>query len=270
MAESSDHADGDKTNPINNGASEQPASSDFEANAAGSESGSASDDFHQNLHKNLPMVLSPKLGAGEDETVEEPATSEEEPAAEAAAAPPPSQSSRFLQLAATVAFIAAFSSFVGAVSGTGFAHFYALNTTASAPVAQASGDATALQQMKSEIASLKAEVDATMRGTNGQYSKIADRLDRLDQHFASADITGSIASSAVPEPVQPKITDRILQDWAVRDVQNGRALIESRTGGIFDVGAGSVLPGVGRVDSIKRQDGQWLVLTARGTITSGH
>jgi hypothetical protein len=109
-----------------------------------------------------------------------------------------------------------------------------------------------------------------MRGTNGQYSKIADRLDRIDQHFASADVTGSIASSNAPEPVQPKITDRILQDWAVRDVQNGRALVESRTGGIFDVGAGSVLPGVGRVDSIKRQDGQWLVLTARGTITSGH
>ena len=110
-----------------------------------------------------------------------------------------------------------------------------------------------------------------MRGTNGQYSKIADRLDRLDQHFASAaDMTGSIASSTAAESTQPKINDRILQNWAVRDVQNGRALVESRFGGIFDVGAGSVLPGVGRVDSIKRQDGQWLVLTARGTITSGH
>jgi hypothetical protein len=264
MAESSDHADGDKTDPINNGASEPPAGPDFEASAAGS----ASDEF-QNLHKNLPMVLSPKLGAGEDETVEEPAQPEEEPAAEAATAPSSSQSSRFLQLAATVAFIAAFSSFVGAVSGTAFARFYSLNT-ASAPAAQTSADAAALQQVKAELASLKAEVDATMRGTNGQYSKIADRLDRLDQHFASADVTGSIASSTAPEPVQPKIADRILQDWAVREVQNGRALVESRLGGIFDVGAGSVLPGVGRVDSIKRQDGQWLVLTARGTITSGH
>lgn len=268
MAESSDHADGDKTNPINNGANEPPASSGFEAGAAGSETGSAGDDFHQSLHKNLPMVLSPKLGAGEDETVEEPGKSEEETAAEAATASS-SQSSRFLQLAATVAFIAAFSSFVGAVSGTAFSHFYSLNTT-SAPVALAAADATALQQMKAELASLKAEVDTTMRGTNGQYSKIADRLDRLDQHFASADVTGSIASSTGPEPVQPKIADRILQDWAVRDVQNGRALVESRSGGMFDVGAGSVLPGVGRVDSIKRQDGQWLVLTARGTITSGH
>jgi hypothetical protein len=267
MAESSDHADGDKTDPINNSANEPK----LEASASEAETGSATGDFH----KNLPMVLSPKLGAGEDETVEEP--TEEEPTAEAAAAAPSSsQSTRFLQLAATVAFIAAFSSFVGAVSGTAFSRFYSLNTT-STPVAQASADATALQQMRAELAALKTEVDATMRGTNGQYSKIADRLERIDQHFASAgDVTGSIASSAstnsstAPEPVQPKIADRILQDWQVREVQNGRALIESRFGGIFDVGAGSVLPGVGRVDSIKRQDGQWIVLTARGTITSGH
>ena len=212
------------------------------------------------------MVLSPKLGAGDDETVEETA---EKPAEEpAAAAPAPASTSRFLQLAATVAFIAAFSSFVGSVSGAGFAHYYDAAVPGSVHVAT---DSTALQQMKTELAALKAEVDTTMRGTNGQYSKIADRLDRLDQHFAAADTTGSIATSTstAPGPEQPKITDRILQDWVVQGVQNGRALIESRYGGVFDVGAGSILPGVGRIDSIKRQDGQWLVLTARGTITSG-
>ena len=263
MAESPDHADGDKTDPINHGVNDPSATPEAGAGAEAS--------ANRDPHKNLPMVLSPKLGAGEDETVEEPA--EETVKEAAAAAPSPTQSSRFLQLAATVAFIAAFSSFVGAVSGAGFAHLYN-PSTAAAPSVQVSSDTTALQQMKSELAALKAEVDTTMRGTNGQYSKIADRLDRLDQHFASADTTGSIASSTAsstaPEPTQPKITDRILQDWAVRDVQNGRALIESRFGGVFDVGAGSILPGVGRVDSIKRQDGQWLVLTARGTITSGH
>jgi hypothetical protein len=52
-------------------------------------------------------------------------------------------------------------------------------------------------------------------------------------------------------------------------VQDGRALVESRYGGVFDVGAGSILPGLGRVDTIKRQDGHWVVLTARGTIMSG-
>jgi hypothetical protein len=258
MAESPDHADGDKTDPINKGANDPSVTS----GAEGGVSAAATSD----LHKNLPMVLSPKLGAGEDETVEEPAEEAAEEAA--AAAPSPTQSSRFLQLAATIAFIAAFSSFVGSVSGVGFAHFYYPNA-AVAPKVRLSADMAALQQMKSELVALKAEVDTTMRGTNGQYSKIADRLDRLDQHFASAETTGSIASSVAPGPTQPKIADRILQDWAVRDVQNGRALIESRYGGVFDVGAGSMLPGIGRVDSIKRQDGQWLVVTARGTITSG-
>jgi hypothetical protein len=264
MAESPDHADGEKVDPIKASMND---SSGSETPPAGDGGVSAGNEFHKDLTKNLPMVLSPKLGAGEDETVEETA---EKPAEETvAAAPAPANTSRFLQLAATVAFIAAFSAFVGSVSGSGFARLYLPAAPADAGV-QVSADTTALQQMKSELAALKATVDSTMRGTNGQYSKIADRLDRLDQHFASADTTGSIASSTAPAPEQPKITDRILQDWVVQGVQNGRALVESRFGGVFDVGAGSVLPGVGRVDSIKRQDGQWLVLTARGTITSAH
>jgi hypothetical protein len=265
MAESSDHADGEKVEPINNDAND-PSSTPEKAEEDGAASG---DGLHaEDPHRNLPMVLSPKLGAGDDEVDGETAEKPEDETPAAAASP--AHSSRFLQLAATVAFIAAFSSFVGSVSGAGFAHFYYPTATAGQNV-QVSADTTALQQLNGELAALKAEIDSTMRGTNGQYSKIADRLDRLDQHFASvsSDVTGSIASTAATESTQPKIADRILQDWAVRDVQNGRALIESRFGGIFDVGAGSILPGVGRVDSIKRQDGQWLVLTARGTITSG-
>jgi hypothetical protein len=38
---------------------------------------------------------------------------------------------------------------------------------------------------------------------------------------------------------------------------------------VFVVGTGGSLPGLGRVEAIKRQDGQWVVVTARGTITSG-
>jgi hypothetical protein len=268
MAESPDHADGEKVDPIKANTSD---SSGSEAPPDAGDGAPAESAFHKELPKNLPMVLSPKLGDGDDEAVEETA---EKPAEEAAAATAaPASSSRFLLLAATIAFIAAFSSFVGSVSGSGFAHFY-FPAVSAGGTAQASADTPALQQMKAELAALKADVDSTMRGTNGQYSKIADRLDRLDQHFASADTTGSIATSTntstAPTPEQPKITDRILQDWVVQDVQNGRALVESRFGGVFDVGTGSILPGVGRIDSIKRQDGQWLVLTARGTITSGH
>jgi hypothetical protein len=54
----------------------------------------------------------------------------------------------------------------------------------------------------------------------------------------------------------------------VQDVRGGRALVENRFGAIFDVAAGSILPGLGRVDAIKRQDNQWIVVTARGVIYS--
>jgi len=50
-------------------------------------------------------------------------------------------------------------------------------------------------------------------------------------------------------------------------VRRGRALVENSYGGVFAVAAGSTLPGLGVVESIKRQDGQWVVVTARGVIT---
>jgi hypothetical protein len=85
---------------------------------------------------------------------------------------------------------------------------------------------------------------------------------------ALAPPTQIAAADTVVPPELPKLSDRILPDWIVHDVRNGHALVESRYGGLFAVSAGSVLPGIGRVDMIKRQDGHWLVLTARGTITS--
>jgi hypothetical protein len=225
------------------------------------------------VDKNLPMVLAPKLGAGEDDVFEDVS----EPAAEAVTASPPAASPRFLLLAATVAFAASFGSFVGSVSGSGFVHY--LSPSASQPAtesASASDTSHTLKQQLADLAAIKANLDAASRSTTSQFAKLSDRLDHIDQHAAAAETTGSIAAatppasaSTVPAIEPAKSADRILPDWVVQDVQNGRALVESRNGGMFDVGAGSFLPGVGRIDSIKRQDGQWIVLTARGTITSG-
>ena len=60
----------------------------------------------------------------------------------------------------------------------------------------------------------------------------------------------------------------MLHEWVVQGVQNGRALVENRYGGMFYVAMGSILPGLGRVDAVKRQDGEWIVVTPRGVITS--
>jgi hypothetical protein len=220
--------------------------------------------------RNLPMVVAPRLGAGEDEEVDAAAGE----AADESVAPAAQGNSRhFTILAASVAFAATFGALVGSVSGSGMARFLY-------PTTPASGEeefGATIQAMKAqfaELSAIKSNLDTATRNANSQFAKIADRLDRLDQHTAAAaasETTGSIAttSNAPPATEPPKLTDRILADWIVQDVQNGRALVESRYGGIFDVGAGSVLPGIGSVETIKREGGQWVVVTARGLITSG-
>jgi hypothetical protein len=54
----------------------------------------------------------------------------------------------------------------------------------------------------------------------------------------------------------------------VRDVYRGVALLQSRAGGMVEVEAGDILPGLGRIDAVRRQDGHWVVITTRGTIAS--
>ncbi|WP_439396532.1 hypothetical protein ACRQ5Q_06350 [Bradyrhizobium sp. PMVTL-01] len=90
--------------------------------------------------------------------------------------------------------------------------------------------------------------------------------------------TGSISpaqvatASAVPAPVPAAPKTEVgrlptLEGWRLRDVANGGALIESRNG-LYEVYAGDPIPGVGRVDAIRRQDGRWVVVTTKGLIVA--
>jgi hypothetical protein len=229
---------------------------------------------------NLPAVVGPQLSAAAAETG---AGDESD---QTKTATPPPRSKRFIMLAASVAFAAGFGSFVGSVSGSGLARFIYPPPQAPAPTTGVENTIAAMREIKLEfaqVAALKASLDSAARTTTNQYAKIADRLDRLDQRSAAAAETTASLPAPIPavSPAQtaalvavtpsaepPSLNDRILQDWIVHDVPNGHALVESRHGGLFAVSTGSVLPGIGRVDMIKRQDGHWLVLTARGTITS--
>lgn len=80
------------------------------------------------------------------------------------------------------------------------------------------------------------------------------------------DVTGSIS----PLPVPPKTeVGRLptVEGWVLRDVSNGSALIEGRHG-VYEVYAGDPVPGLGRIDAIRRQDGRWVVVTGRGLIVA--
>jgi hypothetical protein len=258
-------------------------------------------------HK-LPVIWSPKLDAGggiedeffdadaappppDDEAVYGEAAKEQPSAAAAPAAQP--RSWRFALLAATIALAAAVGSFVGSLTGAGVGRL----VPDAAPSANSADAGSILRAVKSELAELsamKSNLDGSIRNANTQFVAIAERLDRVERaatnpaaqlaHIADAvdrlnkintapETTGSIApmttAPTTTPPAEPKIVERIVEDWVVQDVRGDRALVEGRNGSLFEVGAGSILPGVGRVEAVKRQDGQWVVVTARGVITSG-
>lgn len=216
----------------------------------------------------------------------------------AAVVPPPAAAatswrSRFGLLAAGLVLAVGFGSFAGSLSATGWAQFWAQPPAKHTAADTRSADANMLQAARVEIAALKASLDSATRSAASQFGRIADRLDRVERgsnepaakiaHIAESvdrlekkstamatalETTGTIGTSEAAR-TDSKITDRILEGWVVQDVRRGHALVESRYGGVFVVAPGGALPGLGRVEAVKRQDGQWVVVTTRGIITSG-
>ena len=82
----------------------------------------------------------------------------------------------------------------------------------------------------------------------------------------AASAFGAVRPTATPKPVDAGKLP-VVQGWSLRDVNHGLALIEGRNG-FYEVYAGDPIPGLGRVDSIKRQDGRWVVVTTKGLVVS--
>jgi hypothetical protein len=86
-------------------------------------------------------------------------------------------------------------------------------------------------------------------------------------------VTRQVVASATPTPspaAPPKPQVQVgrlptLEGWVLRDVRRGGALIEGRAG-LYEVYAGDPIPGLGRVDAIRRQDGHWVVVTTKGLV----
>jgi hypothetical protein len=243
------------------------------------------------------------LGAGadaDDSTQSADAAHDEsyEPSGKAANDAASSRTLRFGLLAASLAAAAALGSLVGSLSSAGVAHFW---PAGAANASMAYNGPQAAKAELAELSALKANLDGVSRNANGQFAKLAERLDRVERaqaepaaklaHIVEAldrlekksvtappattatapETTGTIAtnSPAPPAPqAEAKPPETVLREWIVQDVRSGHALVENRFGALFDVTAGSTLPGLGKVETIKRQDNHWIVVTARGLIYS--
>ena len=129
-----------------------------------------------------------------------------------------------------------------------------------------------------------------------KLAKLSDAVDKLRAAASVAtspvatvaprDVTGTVTApagaQALPMPqlhASPAVTTAgtapmsevgrlpTIEGWVLRDVSRGVALIEGRSG-LYEVLAGDPVPGLGRVDAIRKQDGRWVVVTSKGLIVA--
>lgn len=189
------------------------------------------------------------------------------------AAPASERARRALPLAAMIAMAAIVGAISGAAATFGVTHFAADDHAATAVAERSRSVNDAIAKVNADLASVKANVETATKANSSKLAKLSDSLDKLK----SAEVTGSIAPplpSSVPSPV-PSIAAPatqfgrlpIVDGWVLREVADGGALIEGQQG-VYEVFAGDPLPGVGRIEAIRRQDGRWVVVTTRGLIVA--
>jgi hypothetical protein len=209
--------------------------------------------------------------------------------------------SRYAPLAASIAIAAAIGVMGGALGASGL-----LWSSAPTEVAEAAPMPTivdesrtlhgTLAQLRTELAGLKTSIDAGAKGTSGQLAKLAERIERAERAQAepttkitkaieslerlekrvdaltAREATGSVSApqqnAAVNTPQQQQSPTTVIPGWIVRDVYRGTAIVQGRGFGMMEVEAGDTIPGIGRVESIRRQNGHWVVVTSRGLITA--
>ncbi|MFK4727899.1 hypothetical protein ABIE89_008999 [Bradyrhizobium niftali] len=214
---------------------------------------------------------------------------------------------RLSAMVAVVAIAASVGAISGALATAGMMHFAApapaqvADTSAlDASVARIDADVVALKAnvehtSKTGLSQFNRANDRLDKLEKAQaepmarIAKLSETVDKLRatppaapaQAAAAAparETTGSIAptqvatAAAAPAPVPAAPRTEVgrlptIDGWVLRDVSNGGALIEGR-GGLYEVYAGDPIPGVGRVDAIRRQDGRWVVVTSKGLIVA--
>jgi hypothetical protein len=209
---------------------------------------------------------------------EDVAAAEPESATDAAQENAPARVSRFTMLAACLALSAAFGGMIGALGA------YAFTRPQPAPEITLAGseEIAALKenliQARVDLAALKTIIEAGARSANTQFTKVTERIERIErtsaepaarltkaaenlERISRAEFTGGIT------PPQPVGIPTRLEGWVLRDVRHGTAVLEGRAG-VIEVEQGDIIPGVGRIEAIRKQDGRWVVVTTKGSIAA--
>ena len=149
---------------------------------------------------------------------------------------------------------------------------------------------TKLQDLSERLDRIERNAPAAATGglVSNKLEQLNERLDRIERSAAvviapppqppavatsptsaarSAAIEAPTASASPALKLQGPIETKKIPNWVVREVINGKAILQGPAG-LIGVSTGDLVPGVGRVQSIARQGGRWTVATNKGVISA--
>ncbi len=102
-----------------------------------------------------------------------------------------------------------------------------------------------------------------------KLAAINSRVEPLEQQAPAvkpAPTVGADPAQTGSVPDAQALKNAPIEGWVLREVYNGGAVVESRSGRLHEVAPGRTLPTVGRVEAIERRGKIWVVVTAKGVI----
>jgi hypothetical protein len=196
------------------------------------------------------------------------------------------KSRRFAFTPAAASIVAMLGAAIGSAATAGLLY---LNAAPADPTTSTAS----FDRINRELAMLKASINGSAEQSTTQIAKIADRmdraeksqantgtklartaesLDRLDHRLAAnaapaapGDVTGSLPSNtAATLPAGPGDRTVALVDPKQAAPARRELLSESPMWEIHKSRFDLTLPGIGRIEGVKRPDGSWVVATSRG------
>jgi hypothetical protein len=199
---------------------------------------------------------------------------------------------RLSAMAAVAALAVIAGALGGALATTGLIQHVADAGAATSPSTSPALEA-AVARIDQDIMALKTGLEQTSKAGVSQFNKTSDRLERIEkaqaepaarlaklseaveklrtaqQAASTAAVTPATVAAAAATPKSEVGRLPTVDGWYLADVGYGGALIRNQNRrGTYEVYAGDFIPGLGRIDAIRKQDGHWVVVTSKGLIVA--
>lgn len=142
---------------------------------------------------------------------------------------------------------------------------------------------------------LRTAVDQSSKATNDRFGRFGENLDRIERVSSSstvkldklalaqvqapapaavaaqpsqaAPMMASLASPEITGSVPPSAPRKVVKGWSVRQAYEGIAILQSPNG-VIEAVLGQQVPGLGRIEDIRNENGRLVVESSGGVIYS--